>query len=52
MIKVIFIKKVSPVLWEMEIANTAQEINSSVYARKKSDLLRYAKDNNYQLPKQ
>jgi len=52
MIKVIFIKKVSRILCEMEIINTVQKIQSSVYARKKSDLLRYAKDNNYQLPKQ
>ena len=47
MIKVIYTKKVSHILWEMKIFNTDENVYSSVYANKKSDLLRHAKKNSY-----
>ena len=43
MYKVISLKKYSRILWEMEIFNAETNVKSSVYARKKKQLLSYAK---------
>lgn len=52
MIKVLSIKKVSKILWEMSILNTATNVDSCIYANKKFDLLLHAKQHNFIIEKQ